>query len=156
MKKQVLLIFAALLLFSYASSAQIYEGDSKNHLKNLFRAGKYDKSSIKTETDSSYTYLLRGDIKPVDIYFLFDKKSNCYFEKWTFDCDTCYNETLKKILDKGRYKWKKSDNNTYLSKSSKQLKLSVDLPKLTFTITQLYMREEDYLLLYNKTAAIQN
>jgi hypothetical protein len=152
--KKAALALCLLLFFSGVVSAQIYVGKRKGSLKFWVgvNAGKYNKTSIKTETDSSYTYLLRGDVKPEELYFLFDKKGTCYSQKWIFECDTCYHIMLHTLLDKKKFEWKPAGTNQYVSKFSKHLMIKEDLPGQIFTITALKLSKAEYQARYNTAA----
>jgi hypothetical protein len=156
MKMLLFVLSFFLFLIIHSSFAQVYVGDSKKwlkiHVDQDFRNIK--KTATKTETDSTYTFGLRGSFSPEDLYFKFDRSSTCYYQKWTFSCDTCYHKMLSIILNKKRYRWKRTAQNEYLSKTSKQLKLKEEIPGQAFTITQLCLREQDYQAMYDK--AIDN
>ena len=154
MRKPLLFLTIILFLFNRTSNAQVYVGDSKKWVKTFVDQGfrSVKNSAIKTETDSTYTFGLRGNFNPEDLYFKFDRSGTCYYQKWTFGCDTCYHKMLSIILNKKRFKWKHSAPNEYLSKTSKQLKLKEEVPGQAFTITQLYMREKDYQAICDKAS----
>ena len=154
MKKSLFLLSAILLLFTYSTFAQVYVGDSKRWIKIVLNTGEIKKNSTQAETDSSYTFNVRGKFNPEDLYFRFDRSNTCTYQKWTFECDTCFHNMLNSILNKSRYKWKTSGKGEYLSKASKQLVLKVDESKQLFTITQLYMREKDFQAMYDKATEL--
>ena len=154
MKKSLFLFSVILFVISHTSFAQVNVGDSKRWIKIVLNTRSMKQNSTQSETDSSYTFNVRGKYSPEELYFKFDNSNNCIYQKWTFDCDTCFHNELKSILGKSRYKWKSSAKGEHLSRSSKQLLMKVDESKQFFTITQLYMREKDYLAMYDKATAI--
>ncbi|MBE9668792.1 hypothetical protein [Mucilaginibacter boryungensis] len=154
MKKSLLLFSFIIFVISHTSFAQVNVGDSKRWIKMALNTGQVKYNSSQSETDSSYTFKVGGKYSAQELYFKFDKSNNCIYQKRTFECDTCFHNELKSILGKSRYKWKSSAKGEYLSKSSKQLLMTVDESKQLFTITQLYMREKDYQAMYDKATAI--
>lgn len=154
MTKFLLPLSIILFLIIHSSSAQVYVGDSKRWIKIVLNAGEIKNNSTQAETDSSYTFNVRGKFNPEDLYFRFDRSNTCTYQKWTFECDTCFHIMLNSILNKSRYKWKTSGKGEYLSKASKQLVLKVDESKQLFTITQLYMREKDFQGMYEKATGL--
>lgn len=154
MKKSLFLLSAILLFFNHTTFAQVHVGDSKRWIKIVLNTGEIKKNSTQAETDSSYTFNVRGKFNSEDLYFRFDRSNTCTYQKWTFECDTCFHSMLNSILNKSRYKWKTSGKGEYLSKASKQLVLKVDESKQLFTITQLYMREKDFQAMYDKATEL--
>jgi hypothetical protein len=79
------------------------------------------------ETDSSILMSIRGTgSQPADFLYRFNKERKCISEKITAYCDSCYKKFLGDLLAKKMYKWKKINENQYIS--GYNWKMMIELP----------------------------
>lgn len=150
------ILFGMLFLFCFSkATGQVVIGKSKSAAKDALSTGfrKYNKNSVTAETDSSYTYYLKGVARPLEVHLLFDRNGKCRYERWHFDCDSCYHTILSYILNKKRLKWKQKAAGEYISAPSQQLLLEEQPADHSFTITKSLVPLSAYKVLYEKSGS---
>lgn len=152
MRKILLLVMVAVLPKLVA--AQVAIGDSRRSVENnpQFLPHKYAKTSIRVKTDTSYLVMLRGAVKPEDAYFLFNKKQECIFQSFKFECDTCCRQLFQLVLQKKRYNWQAIGVGKYWSKAEEQILLVHDSVRNTVSLQYLAYNHDLYLQLLDKKA----
>ncbi len=135
---RILFLFFALLPFS--GFTQIYinstKGDVKKELLLYIENNGKTKATI-SETDSSLLLKIPGTkTEEVNFVYTFDKTNLCLSQKVIAQCDTCIDKYLQDALRLVKYKWRKINENQYIS--SFEEKLIVELPadgkEYSFTI----------------------
>lgn len=117
--------------------------------KDLLKYTK--KQNFKTvleEHDDKIVFLIRdSSIRPLDQIIYFDEKGKCKQEVRKFDCDSCGQKYLAKVLGIKSYKWKKVGSNQYYSTFAlKRLlteKTGID-GSHTFTVDRLNLNRKEY------------
>jgi hypothetical protein len=148
------ILFSALFLFPSALFAQKYFDKSKAQVKK--ELGEYviinkQFDPVITETDSSLVMTIKEeDAKPVRFIYGFDGQSGkCNSQRTEAGCDTCYKKYLQNLLDQKQYKWKKLNENQFISRFEDRLMLEVPVEDniYTFTLFKTIWTKEFYDLL---------
>ena len=122
------------LLISLITSTQAFSQNfiNKDYQKVKKSIAKYkpinDSTTISLqETDSSILMSIRGTgSQPADFLYRFNKEGKCISEKITAYCDSCYKKFLGDLLAIKKYKWKKINENQYISGYNS--KMMIELP----------------------------
>lgn len=145
-----------LLLLPAISFGQCYMNYTKSELKDSLTA-KIEKkdgvtSSIKDKKDELiYTSGGPGD-QQTEIIYSFDSLGKCIREKVIASCDTCIYVKLQSILSIQSYKWKKINENQYVSRFEDRLmiELSVNKQEHSFYIHRMEWTQLLYDILLGK------
>lgn len=145
-----------LLLLPAISFGQRYMNYTKSELKDSLTA-KIEKkdgvtSSIKDKKDELiYTSGGPGD-QQTEIIYSFDSLGKCIREKVIASCDTCIYVKLQSILSIQSYKWKKINENQYVSRFEDRLmiELSVNKQEHSFYIHRMEWTQLLYDILLGK------
>lgn len=145
-----------LLLLPAISFGQRYMNYTKSELKDSLTA-KIEKkdgvtSSIKDKKDELiYTSGGQGD-QQTEIIYSFDSLGKCIREKVIASCDTCIYAKLQSILSIQSYKWKKINENQYVSRFEDRLmiELSVNKQEHSFYIHRMEWTQLLYDILLGK------
>ena len=131
-------IVAILLSLPLLGHAQIHINESKEAIKNTIEQLKsYNPASTFTiaETDSSLNVVQQdADNQRIEKNFSFDKNGKCQNEFILYTCQNCYAKTLQTILSKTSYKWKKINENQYISRFEDKLMLELPSEKDVYKI----------------------
>lgn len=145
-----------LLLLPAISFGQRYMNYIKSELKDSL-AAKIEKkdgvtSSIKDKKDELiYTSGGPGD-QQTEIIYSFDSLGKCIREKVIASCDTCIYAKLQSILSIQSYKWKKINENQYVSRFEDRLmiELSINKQEHSFYIHRMEWTQLLYDILLGK------
>ncbi len=145
-----------LLLLPAISFGQRYMNYTKSELKDSLTA-KIEKkdgvtSSIKDKKDELiYTSGGQGD-QQTEIIYSFDSLGKCIREKVIASCDTCIYAKLQSILSIQSYKWKKINENQYVSRFEDRLmiELSINKQEHSFYIHRMEWTQLLYDILLGK------
>ncbi len=143
------MIFVA-ALSSLSFGPCILTNRSKKSAKIWISSGIKTKKYKLSETDSTLTLTTTDSTTNGVIISCSFKKDNCVAQKIAFDCDACYRETMKIMLDKKRFKWKQVGPDRYLSKASRKLLLAGNSAEKYVTLTMLTMSDDEYKKLLAK------
>lgn len=150
-------LYLFLLLFLPAISyGQRYMNYTKSALKDSL-AAKIEKkegfiSGIKDTTDE-LVYTSTGPAnEQTKIIYSFDSLGKCIREKVIAGCDTCMYSKLQSILNIQSYKWKKINENQYVSRFEDRLmiELSVNKQEHSFYIHRMEWTQLLYDILLGK------
>lgn len=152
MPRALLIIFFLACVTS--SFAQGFIGDNKKHSRVWLEKG-YMKDNIHiiiSETDSTLICLVRDTaVKNLDTELFFDKKGKCYKEQYTFNCDSCFQLSLKKTLTNSRYEWQSVTETDYVSSYEKKLFLRTKVAQpYSYVIQRMKLSRKDYDLVVKK------
>ncbi|MBK7289972.1 MAG: hypothetical protein KBF82_03040 [Chitinophagaceae bacterium] len=127
MQKTVLLLLLILPALAYSQvNINKTKGEIKKEVANLKKTVPAYTFNV-SETDSTLTIIKTDAAKNrEDALLEFDKAGKCRSELRTFYCDQCYKQELEKLLGIDRYKWKKLNENQYISKFEENL--MIELP----------------------------
>ncbi len=147
------LILLCLLLFPGFVKGQQYFGKTQPQVKKeLQQYIKKNKSLGATleQTDSTIHLSVPGPAsQPADFYYNFDKSGNCVSQKTITYCDSCFSKFLQPLLQQEKYKWKKINENQYISSYSEGLliELPAEENQYWFLLMKLSWTKELYKLL---------
>ena len=135
---RIIIFFFALLPFS--GFAQKYIDQKKADVKQELAKYIKDNEKIKatlSETDTSLVLNIPGTTtQQASFVYFFDKEGKCRSQKTTAKCDTCIDLYLQEALRQVKYKWRKLNENQYIS--SFEEKMIIELPadgkEFSFTI----------------------
>jgi len=125
--KEIILAIVTLFLLGIAHAQgfiNLNKTGSKNYLAKF--SAKEKLQTATAETDSTLTFLIRDSAKQnLDLLLHFDALGKCYKETRVLSCDSCYQKMVNNTLSNKTYQWKKVDDQTYVSKYSKGLVLTL-------------------------------
>lgn len=144
-----------LLLLPVAGFSQNFIGQSKPAVIKRLQAEIRKNDSLQiilTDTGSTVHYSVKaGKVQPADFIYGFDENGKCQSEKIKASCDSCFKKYLQKALDQKKYKWKKINENQYVSRYAK--KMMIELPgegnDFSFIILRTTWTKKLYALLMN-------
>ncbi|MBC7875441.1 MAG: hypothetical protein H7Y01_15680 [Ferruginibacter sp.] len=130
-----------LLLFPLTGYCQNFIGKTRTRvIKELqHQVAKNDSLTITlTENDSVVIYSIKGPaVLPADFIYGFDKSGKCRSEKVVAGCEACFNKYLQNALDNKRYKWKKINENQYISTYAARMMIELPPENKDFSYTVL-------------------
>jgi len=144
-----------LLLMPVAGFSQNFIGKSKaSVMKHLQQQQTRNDSLAITliHTDSTITYKVpAGKTQAADFVYEFGPDGKCRMEKVRASCDSCFKKYLQRALDQKKYKWKKINDNQYVSKYSKRrmIELPAEGNDFSFTILRTGWSKKLYAILMN-------
>ena len=99
--------------------------------------------------------VLGGNLPPARFIYSFDKTGKCNSEKAILLCDSCTNEYLKATLNQKQIRWRKINENQYVSEFSKRLMLELPLDSSdhSYTILRMNWSQKMYDMLLQKQNA---
>lgn len=149
------LLIILCLLLPLKGLSQSYINKSKK--QTLTRLAKYDAGAgfekpVIVQTDSTVSMQVKGSGGlETNFIYRFDKNGKCLMEETRASCDSCYKKYLQAALDQKKYRWKKINENQYISVYSK--KRMIELPpegnEYSFTILRTGWTKKLYDLLLN-------
>ncbi|HRE38418.1 MAG TPA: hypothetical protein PK092_08225 [Chitinophagaceae bacterium] len=150
-------LYLFLLLFLPAISfGQRYMNFTKSALKDSLAAKNEKKKGVTTslkDTKDDLIYTIKGPgTDQTDIIYSFDSLGRCLREKVIAGCDTCIHSKLQSILNIQSYKWKKINENQYVSRFEDRLmiELSVNKQEHSFYIHRMEWTQLLYDILLGK------
>ncbi|MGB3005201.1 MAG: hypothetical protein WBC06_01745 [Chitinophagaceae bacterium] len=149
-------IIALILLLPITSLSQDAIKKNKDvvlhHLKKQYESDNGKTVTYNVSDTSLKMTLNNPEQKQVIFSYLFNSSGKCKEEKVTTDCDSCINSYLNKILSQKKYKWRKINENQYISSFSKALmiELPADGNEYTFSLLQTTLSKKLYKLLLAK------
>jgi hypothetical protein len=155
--KKHLLILSFLLLISTTGFSQIFVDQSYKRVESRLQRDFKNDKVIVTKTDTTIIYLLRDStFSPMDLYCSFDAKKNCFFQKLSFDCDSCYHKFTKQILAAKAFNWQNISPEHYVSNYYEHLLLVTDDKNRFYTITLVHYTRDEYKQLFTKKQPDKN
>jgi hypothetical protein len=141
------------VLISFSGFSQTYINKNKAQVKKELNEYITKNDSLNAtikETASSIILTIKGQgALPADFIYHFDKKGKCNSEKVMTNCDSCYNKYFQATLDRKEYRWRKINENQYIS--SFAAKMMIELPPdskdFSFTILRTDWSKQMYDLL---------
>jgi len=128
-----------LLLLPVFGIGQRYMNYSKQTLRDSLLVKKDQPFSVTgaiSEIDGDLIYTINPPGNEQTIYrYGFDSLGKCNKEKITAACDTCLYLKLQGILNTGSYKWKKINENQYVSRFEDYLMIEISVNKQEFAFT---------------------
>lgn len=123
-----------LLLFLPAVSfGQRYMNITKSSLRDSLAAKIEKKDGFTSnfkDTNEELVYTTKGPgNEQTEIIYSFDSAGKCIREKVTASCDTCIYAKLQSILSIQSYKWKKINENQYVSRFEDRLMIELSIKK---------------------------
>jgi hypothetical protein len=146
-------ILLYLLLFPGFVKGQQYFGKTQSQVKKeLQQYIKKNKSLGATleQTDSTIHMSVPGPAsQPADFFYSFDKTGKCVSQKTVTYCDSCFRKFLQALLQQEKYKWKKINENQYISSYSESLliELPAEEKQYWFLLMKVSWTKELYKLL---------
>ncbi len=148
------LIFLCLLL-PLTGFSQSYINKSKK--KVLTMLAKYDAGAgfekpVIQQTDSTIRLLVNEPGgRETNFIYRFDKNGKCQSEETRASCDSCYKKYLQAALDRKKYKWKKINENQYISSYSEKRMIEAppEVNDYSFMILRTGWTKKLYHLLLN-------
>ena len=141
----LLLIFLPSACFS-----QVFINNTKKEIKEKVVANYIGKETINpefSETDSTLEVKISGkNVIDADYTYKFDLSGKCISQKTITRCDSCHQALLQSVLDLKKYKWRKLNQNQYVSKFSKKVLLEIQELDQTFwfMIFKIKLRRKMY------------
>jgi hypothetical protein len=125
-----MILFILLFTPSASSSQQLIDQSKakvKKELKKYVAANNNDTLSVRlAETDSSLLVSVTGPtVSPVSFYYSFDRTGKCISQETKASCESCLEKFLSQALERKEYKWRKINENQYVSRFSKRLLLEI-------------------------------
>lgn len=153
MTRFCLFLLLSLPAFSFG---QRYMNVTKSDLRDSLAATIEKKdgviSSLK-ETKEELVYTTKGPgNEQTEIIYSFDSTGKCIREKVTASCDSCIYKKLQSILNIQSYKWKKINENQYVSRFEDRLmiELSINKEEHSFYIHRMEWTQLLYDILLGK------
>jgi hypothetical protein len=129
------------LLLPMACFSQSFINKSKPRALAMlakYNAGPAFEKPVISQTDSTVSMLVKEPGgRNTTFIFRFDKKGKCQSEEIIASCDSCYKKYLQAALDQKKYKWKKINENQYISSYSKKKMIELPPEKNDFSYTIL-------------------
>lgn len=125
-------------------------------IADSLKAKKENPKGIKTKltkTKDELIYTIKGPGKEkTEFIYSFDSLGKCEKEKIISNCDTCVFSKLQRILNIELYKWKKINENQYVSRFEDRLmiELSVNKQEHSFYIHRMKWTQLLYDILLGK------
>jgi hypothetical protein len=152
MKNSISVILLTLLM-SFTSLAQNFINKNKSEViskLNKYDLGNANAKSTITQTDSSVVMNVSGPgVQPVTFIYLFDADGKCMTERTIANCDSCQNKYLQYALVQKKYKWKKINENQYVSsyKKKRMIELPADNTDKSMTVIRITWTKKIYNML---------
>lgn len=132
-------IIIAFLLLPVLGFCQQFIG--KNHavvITELKKTKPGTEKPVLTETDSVITVTRKGTGSySVSHFYYFDKTRKNITEKVVAACESCYTNLLSGLLKQGKYKWKKINENQYVSRFEDKMTIELPVEKSDYYFTIL-------------------
>lgn len=152
---RIFIFFITLLPFSVF--AQKYIDKKKADIKKELVKYISDNEKIKAtlyDTDSSLLLSIsETESQPVNFIYLFDKTGKCRLQKTIAYCDSCLNKYLQEALSQKKYKWRKINENQYIS--SYEEKMMIELAAEGNGFSFMILRTSWSKLLYDMLAEVK-
>ncbi len=148
MTRIILLLF---ILLPFSGFAQKYINKQKAAIKK--ELGKYitDNKSLNatlSETDTTLVLNITGTTtQQASFVYFFDKQGKCRLQKTIAGCDSCINKYLQEALGQDKYKWRKINENQYIS--SFEDKLMIETPADGKEFSFMILRTDWSKILYD-------
>ncbi len=145
-----------LLLITAISFGQRYMNYTKSALRDSLAAKIEKKDGVTfgiTDKKDELIYTSKGPgDQQTEIIYSFDSLGKCIREKVIANCDTCIYSKLQSILNIQSYKWKKINENQYVSRFEDRLmiELSVNKQEHSFYIHRMEWTQLLYDILLGK------
>jgi hypothetical protein len=150
------LFIACCLLLPATCIAQGFIHKSKKQVLarlSRYNAGDGFENTATAQTDSTITLQVKekNTGRETNFIYRFDKNGDCKSEEIKASCDTCFKKYLQDALAIKKYKWKKINENQYVSSFSK--KLLIELPyegstNFSFMVLQTQWSKKLYRLMF--------
>lgn len=144
----ILLLF---VLLPFSGFTQKYINKKKAEVeKELAQYIKENKSINATlsETDTSLALNIAGTAtQQASFVYFFDKEDKCRLQKTTANCDSCITKYLQEALQQEKYKWRKINENQYIS--SFEHKLMIETPADGKEFSFMILRTDWSKILYD-------
>ncbi|MBM3414919.1 MAG: hypothetical protein FJY20_00440 [Bacteroidetes bacterium] len=142
-----------LLCFPINAFSQKHLDKTKEEVKK--ELGKYVAANSQlrpalTETDSTLVLSVTEQSQPASFVYGFDRTTGkCNYQQTKASCDSCYKKYLKTLLDQNVYRWKKINENQYVSAFEYQLllELPAEANEYSFILFKTQWTKELYDLL---------
>jgi hypothetical protein len=150
------IILFLLLLLPVVSFGQQYMNYTKTALRDTLTAKIEKNNGIITtikDTRDGLIYTTKGPgTEKTEIIYSFDSLGKCMREKVVAGCDTCIYAKLQSILNIGGYKWKKINENQYVSRFEDRLMIerSINKQEHSFYIHRMEWTQLLYDILLGK------
>jgi predicted metal-dependent hydrolase len=155
--KTLQLLSVLLLLSSFNSFAQRFINKNKPWVLKELQKYTAKPDTINAElkiTDTTLAIEVTSPaLKIADFMYHFDAAGKCSYENVNTYCIACFKKYLDGVLNRKKYKWKKINENQYISKYSSKmmLELPAEENKLSYRILRTNWTRELYNLLQNQT-----
>lgn len=148
MQKTVLLLLLVFPILAYSqNNINKAKGEIKKEVAQLKKTIPAYTFSV-SETDSTLTITKTdADKNREEALLEFDEAGKCRSELRTFNCDHCFKQELEALLGIDKYKWKKINENQYISKFEENL--MIELPTENKTNSFSIIRTNWSKLLYD-------
>lgn len=146
-----------LLLISLPGFSQKYINEKKADIKKDLQQYVSDNKTLKatlSETDSSLVLTVPGEAsQQADFIYFFDKEGKCRLQKTIAYCNTCIDKYLQDALKQDKYKWRKINENQYIS--SFEEKLMIELPADGKEFSFMVIRTDWSKIIYDMLSEIK-
>lgn len=146
---RIILLFFILLPFSGLAQKYINKkkADVKKELSQYIKDNKNINAALN-ETDTSLVLNIPGTTtQQATFVYFFDKQGKCRLQKTIANCDSCINKYLQEALGQDKYKWRKINENQYIS--SFEDKLMIETPADGKEFSFMILRTDWSKILYD-------
>lgn len=151
--KIIIILFLLFPIASLSQKAIIKSREVILHQLKTQKENNKDATVNILESDTSLMMTLNyNNQKQVLFSYFFNGTGKCTEEKVTAGCDSCINSYLNKVLSQKKYKWKKINENQYVSSFSKALmiELPADGKEFSFSLLHTTLSKKLYKFLLAK------